>query len=338
VPQFCRHNRLLANCPICREPEPPAAPRRRSPARSRAAAPGGRGGSAVRVRRVARAVEDGYESPLAPGLHAREDARRLAAELAVAAGRLVELATAPPGLYGEVAAESDPEEALWLAFLIAYLSPLEPPAEGSPGAPGPPDRAPEAFDPFAAIRAVRTRWGDRELPALDGVAGGPRGAHEPARGTATLSAYRRFAQRAGSQAAALGAAEPWPPERRFARGLERLALPGLHRAARFDFLVAAGRTGRLDVRPGSLFLRGAAAGDATALAARRVLGIADPHLLDQRALDLATACAVPLEAVELALWNWQAGPDGRATLGASPAAAEAVDRAPIEAALGLDPA
>jgi hypothetical protein len=269
------------------------------------------------VRRAARPVDDGYENPLVPGLHAREDARRLAGELAVAAGRLAELATTPPGLYAEVAAEPDLEEALWLAFLIAYLSPLE------------------GAEPFAAITAARTRWRDGELPDLEGVAAGPRGAHEPGRDAATLSAYRRFAERGGSQAAALAGEEHWSPERRLARALERLALPGLHRAARFDFLVSAGRTGRLDVRPDSLFLRGAAAGDSTALAARRVLGIADPSLLDRRAADLAAAADVPLEAVELALWNWQAGDDGRATLGASPAAAEAVPRAPIEATLGL---
>jgi hypothetical protein len=316
VPQFCRHNRLLANCPICRAPEAaaPPSPRRR---RSGGSATGARGTSAVRVRQAPRAVDDGYESALVPGLHAREDARRLAGELAFAAGRLAELATAPPGLYADVAAEPDLEEALWLAFLIAYLSPLE------------------SSEPFAGIAAVRTRWRDGEPPDLEGVATGPRGAHEPGRGVATLTAYRRFAERAGSQAAALAGEEHWTPERRFARALERLALPGLHRPARFDFLVTVGRTGRLDVRPDSVFLRGAAAGDATALAARRVLGIADPSLLDRRATELAAAADVPLEAVELALWNWQAGDEARATLGATPAAAEAIPRAPIDAALGL---
>jgi hypothetical protein len=318
VPQFCRHNRLLANCPICRAPEPaPAPPRPTTRPRARGAAAGARGAAAVRVRREARPVDDGYESPLVPGLHAGDDARRLAGELAFAAGRLAELATAPSGLYAGVAAEPDLEEALWLAFLIAYVSPLSGP------------------DAFAAITAIRTRWHDAEPPDLEGVATGPRGAHDPRRGAATVAAYRRFAERAGSQAAALAGEDHWPPERRFARALERLALPGLHRAARFDFLVTAGRTGRLDVRPDSLFLRGAAAGDSTALAARRILGIADPSLLDRRAADLAAACDVPLEAVELALWNWQAGDDGRATLGATPAAAEAVPAGPIEAALGL---
>jgi hypothetical protein len=123
VPEFCRHNRFLNRCPICRPQEPAPAPKRaRTGTRGRAAAGGG---SEVRVRQVARAVGDGYRSELVPGLHAVDDARRLAAELAFAAGRLAELAAAPPGLYAEVASEPDPEEAIWLAFLIAYLSPLE---------------------------------------------------------------------------------------------------------------------------------------------------------------------------------------------------------------------
>jgi hypothetical protein len=261
-------------------------------------------------------VGDGYRSELVAGLHNREDARRLAGELAFAAGRLAELATTPPGPYAEVASAPDPEEAIWLAFLIAYLSPLQ------------------GDDPFAAIAGARTSWAGGALPALTGVVAGPRGAHDPARADATLLAYRRFAQRAGGQAAALAGEEHWPPERRFARAFERLALPGLHRAARYDFLVTLGRAGRLDARPDSLFLAAAAPDDATALGARRVLGIADPLLLDRRARVLAEAAEVPLAAVELALWNWQAGADGRATLGSSAAAEEAI-RARAESAFGL---
>jgi hypothetical protein len=44
---------------------------------------------------------------------------------------------------------------------------------------------------------------------------------------------------------------------------------------------------------------------------------------------------VPLEAVELALWNWQAGEEARATLGASPDAVDDAARERAEAALGL---
>ena len=47
-------------------------------------------------------------------------------------------------------------------------------------------------------------------------------------------------ERAGSQAAAFTGETAWTPERRFARVFERMALPGLHRDARFDLLVTLG--------------------------------------------------------------------------------------------------
>jgi hypothetical protein len=131
----------------------------------------------------------------------------------------------------------------------------------------------------------------------------------------TVSAYRAFAARAGSQAAALAGDDSWPPERRFARAFERLALPGLSRAARFDLLVTLGRLGVLDLRAGSLEL-GVAAGDETVAGAKRVFGIGDPLLLERRVADLAHAAEAPLEALDLALWNWERGTEGRATLGA----------------------
>src|SRR6478735_6812792 len=136
---FCRHNRLEATCPICsRKPSAGGeasggVARRAGGARSTARAPSdkrrrpsaGRGASTLSVRRMARAADDGYEHELLPGLRATEDAARLADELAFAEARLHELRDAPPGLYAEVAAAEDPEEAAWLAFQIALLSPLE---------------------------------------------------------------------------------------------------------------------------------------------------------------------------------------------------------------------
>ena len=44
-------------------------------------------------------ADDGFRSPLVPGLKREDDARRLAEELAVAAGRLEQLGNAPTGLY-----------------------------------------------------------------------------------------------------------------------------------------------------------------------------------------------------------------------------------------------
>ncbi|HEY2436065.1 MAG TPA: hypothetical protein VGH93_02725 [Solirubrobacteraceae bacterium] len=245
---------------------------------------------------------------MAPGLRSRADAERLATELAFASGRLERLATSPPGLYAEVAdPDRDIEERAWLAFLIAYLCPLE------------------QEDPFAAIREVRTTWASGSVPRLDGVPTGPRSAHDAGRGTRTLEAYRAWAARAGSQAQAYGGEPEWSAERRFARAFERLALPGFHRDSRFDLLVTLGCLGVFSLTAGTLALGGS---DEVTLAAKRAFGIGDPMLLERRAEQLAAACKVPLAALDLGLYNWgRPQTDGRATLGLGPAAT------PDEAAL-----
>jgi hypothetical protein len=317
LPTFCRHNRFAENCPICSREAQAAAPPPRP--RSRARGTRGAGGSsAVRIRHAARQADDGYRGPLVPGLRVGEDARRLAAELGFAAARLEELATSAPGLFAEVASEPDLEEATWLAFLIAYLCPVEGEA------------------PFASIEAAHTPWHSGEVPPLEEAETGPRSAHQPGRGAATLVAYRRWAERAGSQAAAFTGESHWNATRRFERVFERLALPGLHRAARFDLLVTLGRTGRYDLRGASLMMRGAPVADDASVAAKRVFGIADPMLIDRRAAALAEACEVPFEALDLALYNWQRGEDARATLGAGPAARDDTSHAErAAAALGV---
>jgi hypothetical protein len=307
VPPFCRHNRFLANCPICsREQAEAVAPRRaavtrrggpvaRKPGATRT---GGRSGG-LRVRQVAREHDDGFRSPLVPGIKASGDAQRLAEELAFATARLDALAHAPAGVYAE-AAGAGPEEGAWLLFLTAYLCPLE------------------GDDPFAGVRAAHVPWASGEPPRLDGAALGPRTAHDPGRADETPRAYRAWAQRAGSQAAAFAGEPSWTPERRFARAFERLALPGLHRDARFDLLVTLGQVGLFELRAGALQLGGA---DETTVAAKRVFAIGDTLLLERRAADFAQACDVPLAALDLALWNWSRPParpglpSPRATLG-----------------------
>lgn len=244
---------------------------------------------------MARAADDGYEHDLVPGLRATAEATRLADEIAFAASRLERLSADPPGLYGEVAALGDMEEAAWLTFLIAYLSPLEGP------------------EPFAAIERARVPWATGELPDLDGVELGPRTAHDPRRGTATIAAYRAWAQRAGSQAAGYSGDPSWTPQRRFERAFERLALPGFPRGPRYELLVLLGTLGVADLRPWSLHLTDPM--DPVTVAAKRIFGIGDALNLQRRATDLATAAGVPMEALDLALFNWGRPADQRASGG-----------------------
>jgi hypothetical protein len=317
MPTFCRHNHLVQNCPICareqdvelrpvvssseprtgRSHSSASADRAGSPTgTSRARGGSGRSGAGVTVRKLERGADDGYRLSLVPGLKSSADAERLAEELAFAIARMDRLAVAPPGLYAEVADSSiDIEERSWLAFLIAYLGPLD------------------EEDPFAAIERARTSWSSGEPPALEGIEVGPRGSYDPRRGTSTIDAYRAWAARAGSQAAAFGGELAWTPERRFARAFERLALPGLDRGARFDLLATLGRLGVYELRPGALAFGGS---DHVTLAAKRVLGIGDPMLLERRAAALAEACQLPLEALDVGFFNWERGT--RSMLGMPP--------------------
>jgi hypothetical protein len=84
------------------------------------------------------------------------------------------------------------------------------------------------------------------------------------------------------------------------------------------------------VRPATLQLTD----DATTVAAKRVFGIGDKMLLERRARDLADAVELPIEALDLALFNWAAPPRGRATMG-STAVASGDEQAAIAAVLGV---
>ena len=293
--KFCRHGTLIESCPICRasveleqRTATQAAAVRRSPPkrtqaslRPRRASAGGPG--RLMIRREVREADDGFRSPLAPGLRSSADGARLAQEIARASRRLEVLRAAPPGLYAEVAGEADLEEASWLAFLIAYLGPLA------------------SDDSFATVRGRRTSWRGGALPMLDGAALGPRPAHDPERGQATLAAYRRFGERFVSQAAALTAEVSWSEAQRFERLFERLALPGLHRRARYDLLVTLGALGRYPLAGASLLL---SEDDAVSRSAKRVFGIGDRLTLERRVRELARACGAPVAAFDLALESW----------------------------------
>jgi hypothetical protein len=353
MPTFCRHNRFIERCPICSKTLPSNSPSAtskpraksstRSSGRSASAAAGGQRRRArsdsVRISREGRAEDDGFRSALVPGLRASADALRLVEEISFASGRLLALAGAPPGLYGQVRelAESDREQATWICLLIAYLCPLE------------------GEDPFAGIRLALDVIGtpaalasaaegdadadaddeaavERELPDLEGIPLGPRSSHERSRGAETLIAYWQWVQRAardggaaqsalavGPQQIAFTGDPAWTPQRRFERIFERLALPGLARMGRYDLLVTLGALGVYELRPDSLHLagaRGLSADDLTTLAAKRLFGIGDPLLLERRAAALAEAMSVPIAALDLALANWQA--PRRASMGCPP--------------------
>ena len=119
MPTFCRHNRLVANCPICSREQAvelrplvsSSAPRAGATTTRGAAGTPGRGGGGGRgsasggviVRRARSTVDDGYRSAAVPGLKSSLEAERLAEELAFAQARLEALEHAPPGLYADLA-------------------------------------------------------------------------------------------------------------------------------------------------------------------------------------------------------------------------------------------
>ena len=276
---FCRHNRLTAKCPICskeleaelraKAPPRPAGIRARpagAPRARRSGASTPRSGGVV-TRKLARAQDDGYRNRIVPGLRATADAERLAGALLIGAERLD-----PPGPYEAVAAEPDREQASWLAFLLALVGP----------------DAPELQE---AVAGAAPAWADGEVPDL------------PEAQRRTVAAYRTWAERAGSQEAGYTGEADWSPQRRFARVFDRLALPGLSRAARFELLATLGAAGLYDLAPDRLHV--GAEDDPTTQAAKRILQSGDIMLLERRARDLAAAAELPLAALDrgLALWG-----------------------------------
>jgi hypothetical protein len=207
----------------------------------------------------------------------------------------------------------DLEESLWLAFLIAWITP-------------------SGDAPYAAIEAARVPWSSGEVPALEGAALGPRSSVDRAQPQRTVAAYRAWAGRAGSQAAALSGDDAWSAERRFGRVFERMALPGFGRAGRFELLASLGRLGLVDLAPDDLKLVDAS--DGAVIGAKRVFGIGDRLLLERRAAELAEAVGVPLDALDLALFNFAQPESRRATMGSN-AEPDPELVAGIESALGV---
>ena len=274
---FCRHNRMTAKCPICskemeaelraKAPPRPAGIRRApaAPRSRRTSSSSPRSGGLV-TRKLARAADDGYRNTLVPGLRATADAERLAGALMIAAERLE-----PPGPYEAIATEPDREQASWLAFLLALIGP----------------DAPELQD---AVTAAAPRY-------EDGAPGELPDAHARA-----IASYRQWVDRNGSQAAGFTGETDWSPQRRFARVFERLALPGLGRAPRFELLAALGAAGVYELVPDQLQF--GVEEDAATQAAKRILLSGDKMLLERRARELAEATDVPLVALDRAFGLW----------------------------------
>ena len=170
--------------------------------------------------------------------------------------------------------------------------------------------------PRARIRsprsAPRARRGPPASCPTSAAARGPRTSHDAAAGERTVLAYRAWAQRAGGQDAAFAGESSWTPERRFDRLFERLALPGFGRGGplRAARRRSAGSASSTCAPPRCSFTD-----DAATTAAKRVFGIGDKILLERRARDLADAVEVPIEALDLALFNWGAPAAERATMG-----------------------
>ena len=144
---------------------------------------------------------------------------------------------------------------------------------------------------------------------LDEVARGPRSSHQPGSGTRTLAAYAQWAERSGGQSAAFAGEQGWSPERRFARVFERLVAARASTAARGTscWCRSAGSASMTCAQ--SRCSWGQREGSAAARTRRRsprsaCSGSAIRCCSTAAPLTLAEAAGVPLEALDLALFNW----------------------------------
>ena len=119
---------------------------------------------------------------------------------------------------------------------------------------------------------------------------------------ALIAAFEAWGQRHGSIEKAITGEPSWPATRRFARAYERLSLPGITRAQRFDFLAVLGAAGTYELEADALHPAGT---DPTTVAAKRALVSGETMLLERRAKALAEAAGVPIAALDrgLALWD-----------------------------------
>jgi hypothetical protein len=286
VPSFCRHNRLIQNCTICaREMNVEARPIVSSSApkstQPREHTPRE---SAVRPARAARATRSAATGRSgSAALKVRKLAR--GAEDGYRCSLL-------PGLKSSEDADRLAQEIAYSAWRLELM--------GVVGAGQAPQDAPAIWTEIAHGPELEARTS----LAFAFVVEGPRGATDDTQRSEVLAAYEGWTERNGSAVEAFTGEPSWTPQRRFERLFERLQFGGLGRDARFELLTMLGRLGVYDISAGRLFFSGQ--NEAT-WAAKRALGIGDPLLLERRSADLAAACAVDLDVLDLAFHNWGAG-------------------------------
>lgn len=129
---------------------------------------------------------------------------------------------------------------------------------------------------------------------------------------ALIGAFEAWGQRHGGIEKGIAGEPTWTAQRRFARAYERLSLPGITRAQRFDFLAVLGAAGTYDLEADALHPAGT---DPTTVAAKRALVSGETMLLERRAKALAEATGVPIAALDKGLATWDStepveAPDG----------------------------
>ena len=174
-------------------------------------------------------------------------------------------------------------------------------------------------------------WATGEVPDVDGAPGGPRAVLRPARAGAPTGPGPRARARSRPR----WRATRWGPARRFDAASSAWRCPGFGRAQRYELLTVLRHLGVLDVRPTSLQLLGEQT-DPTVVAAKRAFGIGIGMELRQRVTRLASELDVPIEALDLALVNWNRPPgQPRITAGSRRSEGDPERRALLRETLGV---
>jgi len=102
-----------------------------------------------------------------------------------------------------------------------------------------------------------------------------------------------------------------------------------------ELLVVDHHLGLVELDAWTLHLSSATPLDPVALAAKRILGIGDPVLLQRRQRELAHGVGIPVETLDLAFFNWAAPVDNERYTNGADASIDQAERDGIATALGL---